>query len=153
MTDEEKRALSPTPGDAGAPEEDAVPPMDALPEEEESLPIPETEDEAAETVPETPRPRGKRDGYRTRAERYEEERSYMPVRSRRDGQIGCLGGLMYMVFILCASVVLACFGWMAASDVLALNKENAAVEVTAFDTAARPAAITCRVLEDEANGQ
>ena len=50
----------------------------------------------------------------------EAERAYMPIRSRRDGRIGCMGGIMYAAFILCASVLLAVFGWMAASDVLAL---------------------------------
>lgn len=56
-----------------------------------------------------------------------EERDYRPVRVRRSGRLGCMGGLMYGVFIICISVILACAGWMAACDVLALNKE----EVTA----------------------
>ena len=30
---------------------------------------------------------------------------------------------------------------------------NARVEITAFDTAARPAALTCRILEDEAHAE
>lgn len=37
---------------------------------------------------------------------------------------GCLGGIMYFVFIMCVSVVLACVAWMAASDALALNKDK-----------------------------
>ena len=37
---------------------------------------------------------------------------------------GCLGGVMYFVFIICVSVVLACVAWMAASDALALNKDK-----------------------------
>ena len=65
----------------------------------------------------------------------EEERNYRPIRFRRDGRIGCLGGLMYATFIICLSVVLACFAWMAASDVLALNKPALTVEVTLPDTA------------------
>ena len=52
-----------------------------------------------------------------------EKRDYRPVRFRRDGRLGCLGGLMYAVFIISVSVILACLGWMAASDVLALNKD------------------------------
>ena len=60
----------------------------------------------------------------------EAERAYMPIRSRRDGRIGCMGGIMYAAFILCASVLLAVFGWMAASDVLALNKSAESVEIT-----------------------
>lgn len=60
----------------------------------------------------------------------EEERDYMPVRFRRDGRTGCLGGLMYATFVICLSIVFACMGWMAASDVLALNKEPLVAEVT-----------------------
>lgn len=60
-----------------------------------------------------------------------EHRDYMPVRFRRDGKLGCLGGLMYATFIISISIILACLGWMAASDVLALNKEQitATVEI------------------------
>ncbi len=59
-----------------------------------------------------------------------EERDYRPVRTRRDGRLGCLGGMMYAVFIIGLSVVLACVGWMAASDVLALNKQEISATVT-----------------------
>ena len=60
-----------------------------------------------------------------------EHRDYLPVRFRRDGKLGCLGGLMYATFIISISIILACLGWMAASDVLALNKEpiTATVEI------------------------
>ena len=61
---------------------------------------------------------------------WEAERSYRPIRSRRDGRIGCLGGLMYAMFIISLSVVLAVFMWMSAADVLALNKPEGTVEVT-----------------------
>lgn len=54
----------------------------------------------------------------------ESERDYRPIRRGRESRSGCLGGMMYFVFIICVSVVLACFAWMAASDMLALNKEN-----------------------------
>lgn len=59
-----------------------------------------------------------------------EERDYRPVRTRRDGRLGCLGGMMYAVFIIGLSVILACVGWMAASDVLALNKQELTATVT-----------------------
>ena len=59
-----------------------------------------------------------------------EERDYRPIRFRRDGRTGCLGGLMYAVFVICISVILACAGWMAACDVLALNKDPATATVT-----------------------
>lgn len=52
----------------------------------------------------------------------ESERDYRPIRQSHEYRSGCLGGVMYMVFILCISVILACLGWMAASDMLALNK-------------------------------
>jgi len=58
-----------------------------------------------------------------------EERDYRPVRQRRDGKSGFLGGFMYFVFVLSVSVILACLGWMAASDVLALNKEEITAEI------------------------
>ena len=53
-----------------------------------------------------------------------------PISKRRDKKTGCLGGLMYFVFIVSVSIILACVGWMAASDVLALNKEIKSVDVT-----------------------
>lgn len=59
-----------------------------------------------------------------------EERDYRPIRFRRDGRTGCLGGLMYAVFVICISVILACAGWMAACDVLALNKDPGTATVT-----------------------
>lgn len=54
----------------------------------------------------------------------ESERDYRPVRQSHEYRSGCLGGLMYFVFILCVSVVLACVAWMSASDMLALNKDE-----------------------------
>lgn len=59
-----------------------------------------------------------------RPEEPESERDYRPIRRGRESRSGCLGGMMYFVFIICISIVLACFAWMAASDMLALNKEN-----------------------------
>jgi len=59
-----------------------------------------------------------------------EERDFRPVRFRRDGRTGCLGGIMYATFVICVSIILACAGWMAACDVLALNKEAATATVT-----------------------
>ncbi len=64
----------------------------------------------------------------------EKEREYMPVRRRRDAPSGCLGGLMYATFVICLSILLAVFGWMCASDVLALNKPALNAEVTLPDS-------------------
>lgn len=58
-----------------------------------------------------------------------EERDYRPVRQRRDSRTGFLGGFMYFIFIISISIILACLGWMAASDVLALNKADLTAEV------------------------
>ena len=52
------------------------------------------------------------------------ERDYRPVRQSHEYRSGCLGGLMYFVFVLCLSIVLACVAWMSASDMLALNKDK-----------------------------
>ena len=79
----------------------------------------------------------------------ESERDYLPVRRSQEYKSGCLGGLMYLVFILCASVVLACFAWMAASDALALNKEGVSATINLptdiFQT------VTEDVLDEEGN--
>ena len=60
----------------------------------------------------------------------ESERDYHPVRQNHEYKTGCLGGIMYFVFIICISVVFACLAWMAASDVLALNKADFTAKVT-----------------------
>lgn len=52
------------------------------------------------------------------------ERDYRPVRRSHEYRSGCLGGIMYFAFVMCLSIVLACVAWMAASDMLALNKEK-----------------------------
>ena len=53
-----------------------------------------------------------------------------PEAPRRAGRSGCLGGLIYFAFVVSISIILACVGWMAASDVLALNKEPVTATVT-----------------------
>ena len=58
------------------------------------------------------------------------ERDFRPVRRSREYRSGCLGGVMYFVFIVCVSIILACVAWMSAADVLALNKEPYSAEVT-----------------------
>ena len=60
----------------------------------------------------------------------ESERDYRPVRQSHEYRSGCLGGMMYFAFIVCVSVVLACLAWMAASDMLALNKDDFNAVVT-----------------------
>ena len=53
-----------------------------------------------------------------------------PIRRNREKRSGCLGGFMYFAFIIGVSFLLACVGWIAATDVLALGKEDMAIEVT-----------------------
>ncbi len=71
------------------------------------------------------------------AEAQQEEVPYHPIQQREDTPIGCLGGVMYAVFILCVSVVLACLCWMAASDMLALNKDSFTATVVLPETVFR----------------
>ena len=58
------------------------------------------------------------------------ERDFQPVRRGREYHSGCLGGVMYFVFIACISIILACVAWMSAADALALNKDLFTVEVS-----------------------
>ncbi|MDO4974286.1 MAG: endolytic transglycosylase MltG [Eubacteriales bacterium] len=60
----------------------------------------------------------------------ESERDYRPVRQSHEYKSGCLGGVMYFVFIVCISIILACLAWMASSDMLALNKPEYSASVT-----------------------
>ena len=60
----------------------------------------------------------------------ESERDYHPIRQSHEYRTGCLGGLMYFAFVVCISIVLACVAWMAASDMLALNKDDFTALVT-----------------------
>ena len=59
---------------------------------------------------------------------------YHPIQRREDTRSGCLGGVLYAVFVLCISIILACLGWMAASDMLALNKEGFTATVVLPDS-------------------
>lgn len=50
--------------------------------------------------------------------------------SDRKGRSGLLGGLMYAGFVVCVALILACISWLAACDVLALNKGEDEANVT-----------------------
>ena len=66
--------------------------------------------------------------------RHSREESAAPQRrsSRRRGSSGRAASfaVMYVVGVIGASVLLACLGWIAANDVLALNKEEKTVTIT-----------------------
>lgn len=63
-----------------------------------------------------------------------EARDYLPIRFRRYGRSGLGGGLMYALFVISLSIILACFGWLCAADVLALSKDevHAAIAVESY---------------------
>ncbi len=53
-----------------------------------------------------------------------------PLKPRREKRTGCLGGIIYAVFIICICLLLASLLWLAATDVLGLGNENEKVQVT-----------------------
>ena len=59
-----------------------------------------------------------------------EARDYYPVRFNRYSRHGLVRGLLYGLFIISVSIILACMAWMFASDVLALNKTDTSAVVT-----------------------
>lgn len=69
---------------------------------------------------------------RLSGEGYEENEEYgnSPMR-RKSNKSGCMSGFMYFIFVLAVSIILASMGWLAACDVLALNKKpiTATIEV------------------------
>ncbi len=71
---------------------------------------------------------------KARRSREEEEpeftaRDYRPIRRKRSYRTGLRGGLMYFGFVICVSVILASVAWLAADDVLSLNKDYVEAEV------------------------
>ena len=52
------------------------------------------------------------------------------VRRGRTKRTGCLSGILLFLFVLSVSVVLACVGWMWATDVLGFDGGDVPVEVT-----------------------
>ena len=66
-------------------------------------------------------------------EKYEpkyEARDFRPLRRNRHYRTGCMGGIMYFFVVVCISIGLASVGWLAANDVLSLNKELVTAEIT-----------------------
>lgn len=53
-----------------------------------------------------------------------------PLTVRREKRSGCVGGLLYGIFIICVSLIAAVLLWMAAVDVLALGKADEEVILT-----------------------
>jgi UPF0755 protein len=53
-----------------------------------------------------------------------------PLRPRREKRTGCLGGILYAVFVICICLLLASLLWLAATDILGLGNEDELVQVT-----------------------
>lgn len=70
------------------------------------------------------------DNNRTTQEPNQEQPKRRRRRRRRPAVFNILIAMVYVVFVIAASVVLANFGWNVASDVLALNKETTTSEIT-----------------------
>lgn len=67
------------------------------------------------------------DEYESPDEKAARERAIKP---RREKRTGCLGGIMYFLFIICAAVIVASVGWIAAMDVFALGRDDTVVELS-----------------------
>ena len=52
-----------------------------------------------------------------------------PLRFRRERRTGCVGGILYAVFVVCVSLLLASLLWMAAADVLGFGDDDEQVGV------------------------
>ena len=52
------------------------------------------------------------------------------IRRGRTKRTGCLSGILIFILVICVSAVLACVGWIWATDVLGLDGEDVPVEVT-----------------------
>ncbi len=60
----------------------------------------------------------------------EEEQELPPIHYGRKKRIGCLGGLLFALLVVCVSAVIACTVWLAATDVLALGKPDKEITMT-----------------------
>ncbi|MBR6258893.1 MAG: endolytic transglycosylase MltG [Oscillospiraceae bacterium] len=68
--------------------------------------------------------------YETPEERQEREKRERAITPRREKRTGCLGGILYFLFVICIALVIACVGWTWSMDVLGLGGSDEAVEVT-----------------------
>ena len=81
-----------------------------------------------------PAPQPRRQEYYDSEDQYYEEyddsanASHVPAAPK--AKTGVFSGFMYFVFVLSLSIILACIGWVAACDILALNKDVVNAEVT-----------------------
>lgn len=68
--------------------------------------------------------------------RREESRRTSGSKPRKKKRTGLSGAMLYVVFVIGVSALLACIGWIAANDVLALNKpaKTATITITNEDS-------------------
>ena len=59
-----------------------------------------------------------------------DDRHHRAIRRRRRHRTGCMGGIMYAVFILGISTIFAFVAWLMADDVLGLTREDTPIEIT-----------------------
>jgi len=52
-----------------------------------------------------------------------------PLRLRREKRTGLVGGLLFAIFIICVSIILASIAWMATTDILGFASEDELVNV------------------------
>ena len=78
---------------------------------------------------------------------------YHPIQRREETGTGCLGGVLFAVFVLCVSVVLACLAWIAASDMLALNKESFTATVVLPESIFKSEIVDVKDVDGNVTGQ
>ena len=64
---------------------------------------------------------------------YVDENDDRPIKIRREKRSGCLGGILYALFIACVAFVGAALLWMATTDVFGFGKKQVPVEITIPD--------------------
>lgn len=105
------------------------------------LPTPPSPRSKGPESPETPgeRPVPRRRQKKSKEDKFEVEFDFdaeypdvneKAIRRGRTKRTGCLSGILLFLFVICVSVVLACVGWMWATDVLGFDGRDQAVEVT-----------------------
>ncbi len=56
-----------------------------------------------------------------------------PIRFRREKRTGCVGGILYALFIICVGLAAAALLWLATTDIFGFGKETRSVEITIPD--------------------
>ena len=70
---------------------------------------------------------------RTQREQGRQSRSRKPAKRRRSARSRVAGALLYVLFVIGVSAILATLGWVWACDLLGLNKEYVSIEITIAD--------------------